>query len=346
MIKILITEDSEVVATLLKAIFESEPDMRVVGWARNGREAVTLAHDLKPDVVTMDIRMPVMDGFDATRMLMSTAPLPIVVVSSSVDDEELRITFRAIDEGALAVIEKPRGILHPDFDKVRVELVETVRAMSEVKVVRRRRPRPNADIFKTIVARRTGAIAVVGIACSTGGPQALAALLGGLPVGFPLPVLVVQHISAGFVGGLVNWLRGQTLLDVALARDLQALQAGTVYLAPDGYHLEVTRAAGQLAIHLSDAPPTAGFRPSGNVLFHSLAKVCPNAAVGGILTGMGNDGADGLAALRKAGGRTFVQDEESAVVYGMPGAALALNAVDSVVPLPRIPAHLIDLARS
>ena len=346
MIRILITEDSEVVATLLKTIFEAEADMRVVGWARNGREAVTLVHDLKPDIVTMDIRMPVMDGFDATLMIMSTDPTPIVVVSSSVDDEELRITFRAIDEGALAVIEKPRGLNHPDFETIRGQLVEMVRAMAEVKVVRRRRPRPGAGIFQTRLPRRTGTLEVVGIACSTGGPQTLSTILGGLPVGFPLPILVVQHISAGFVGGLANWLRGQTLLDIGLAQNGQPLVGGAVYIAPDGFHLEAARIGGRLVAHLDDAPPSGGFRPSGNALFHSLARVCPTTAVGGILTGMGSDGAAGLAALHEVGGQTFTQDEESAVVYGMPGAALALNAIDRVVPLARIPTHLIELARS
>jgi len=345
-INILITEDSEVVATLLKAIFEAEADMKVVGWARNGREAVTLAHDLKPNIVTMDIRMPVMDGFDATRMIMATEPMPIVVVSSSVDDEELRITFRAIDEGALAVIEKPRGLHHPDFDKIRRDLVETVRAMAEVKVVRRNRPRPSAEIFATSLPRRTSAYEVIGIACSTGGPQVLATILGGLPVGFPLPILVVQHISPGFVGGLVNWLRGQTLLDVCLAQDKQALKGGTIYVAPDNFHLEVRRVDGRLVAHLSDAPPCGSFRPSGNPLFQSLARVCPRASVAGILTGMGSDGAVGLAELRQAGGQTFTQDEDSAVVYGMPGAALALKAIDRVVTLARIPTHLVELARS
>jgi two-component system chemotaxis response regulator CheB len=346
MIRILITEDSDVVAMLLKAIFEAEPDMRVIGRAANGREAVTLCHELKPDLVTMDIRMPVMDGFDATRMIMSTEPLPIVVVSSSVDDEELRITFRAIDEGALAVIEKPRGLHHPDFEKIRRDLVETVRAMAEVKVVRRRRARPSPEIFETRVARGSTAFEVVGIACSTGGPQALSAILGGMPVGFPLPILVVQHISPGFIGGLVSWLRGQTLLDVCLAEHGQPLRPGTIYLGPDDHHLEVERESGKLCVSLSDAPPVERFRPSGNVLFRSLARACGRAAIGGVLTGMGSDGAVGLGALRAAGGHTFVQDEDSAVVYGMPSAALALKAADQIVPLARIPAHLVELARS
>lgn len=346
MIKILITEDSDVVAILLQSILDAEPDMRVVARARNGREAVTLAHELKPDLVTMDIRMPVMDGFDATRMIMATHPLPIVVVSSSVDDEELRITFRAIDEGALAVIEKPRGLHHPDFEAIRRELVETVRAMAEVKVVRRRRPQPSTEIFQTELPRRSAHYELVGLALSTGGPQALATVLAGMPVGYPLPLVVVQHISPGFVGGLVGWLRGQTLLEVRMAEADLALAPGTVHIAPDGHHLEVTRRNGRLYAQLSDAPPIERFRPSGTALFHSMAHCCGASGIGGILTGMGADGTDGLIALHRAGGHVFAQDENSAVVYGMPGAARAAGCVDRVVPLARIPTHLIELARN
>lgn len=346
MYNILITEDSDVVAALLTGIFEAEPDLRVIGRARNGREAVQMAHELKPDLVTMDIRMPVMDGFDATRMIMATQPLPIVVISSSVDDEELRITFRAIEEGALAVMEKPRGLRHPDFERMRRDLVETVRAMAEVKVVKRRRHQPGPAIFQTPQPRRAAGYEVVGIALSTGGPQALSTLLAGMPMGFPLPVLVVQHISPGFVGGLVSWLRGLTLLEVKLAAADQPLLPGTVYIAPDDHHLEVARQDGRLVSRLTKAAPVDRFRPSGTALFHSLASCCGAAAIGGIFTGMGADGSDGLLALHRAGGHVFAQDEESAVVYGMPGAARAAGCVDQVVPLARIPTHLIELARS
>lgn len=347
MLRILIIEDSSVVAMLLKAIFQQEADMQVVGHASDGREGVQMAHDLKPDVITMDIRMPVMDGFEATRMIMADNPTPIVVVSSSVDDEELRITFRAIEEGALAVMEKPRGFTHPDFEAIRRDLVDTVRAMAGVRMFRRHkfeRPR-DVDIYETAIQQRTKAYELVAIGCSTGGPQVLQRILSLLPVGFPVPIVVTQHISKGFVGGLVAWLGGNTLLNVKLAAHGEALQAGTVYFAPDDCHLLVTRGPSGLTASLNQDAPCNGFRPSASPLFKSAAQTCKNRAVGLLLTGMGADGADGLLALRRAGGHTLVQDEESAVVYGMPGAAIALDAVDQVVALDKMPAYLSSIVR-
>ncbi len=346
MIKILIAEDSDVVAMLLKAIFEDQPDMQVVGRARNGHEAVRMVHDLQPDLVTMDIRMPVMDGFEATRMIMSTNPVPIVVISSSVGDEELRITFRAIEEGALAVMEKPHGVSSPDFSMMRRELVETVRSMAEVRVIRRRisvKATPGRMFDR--VEPVEGGYQVVSIGCSTGGPQALQQILSVMPAGFPTPILIAQHIAKGFVQGLVAWLQGNTLLSVKLAEDGELLRKATVYLAPDDYHLEVAGSSNGLISRLRHTAPVNGFRPSATPLLQSVAYNAPGRGIGMVLTGMGGDGAEGLLAMRKAGCHTLVQDDESAVIYGMPGTALAMDAVDEVVKLDKIPAHLIGLVR-
>jgi len=347
MIRILIAEDSDVVALLLKTLFDYEADFEVVGHARNGREAVQMAHELQPDLITMDIRMPLMDGFEATRIIMAASPIPIVVISSSVDDEELRTTFRAIEEGALAVIEKPRGFGHPDFDAIRIELVDTVRAMAEVKVIRRKpfvRP-ATADIFEKAIVQRTKAYHIVALGCSTGGPQALHQILSLLPVGFAVPIVITQHISKGFIGGLVQWMRGNTLLDVKLAEQGEKLQPGTIYFGPDDHHLRVKRNGHGLTVDLTDEPPMNGFRPSATPLFQSLAEHCAGHAIAGVLTGMGNDGAQGLLEARQARCHTFVQDEKSAIVYGMPGTALALDAVDQVVDLDKISAYLTSLVR-
>jgi two-component system chemotaxis response regulator CheB len=347
MIRILIVEDSDVVSLLLKTILENEPDMQVIGRAKDGREAVQLAYELKPDLVTMDIRMPVLDGFEATRLIMATAAVPIVVVSSSVDDEELKITFRAIEEGALAVLEKPRGFTHPGFESMRKEMIDTIRAMAEVKVVQRYSPssREGAAIFEAAIQQRTKAYEIIAIGCSTGGPQALQTILSLLPQGFPVPIVITQHISRGFVGGLVAWLQGNTLLTVVLAQEGQELHPGVVYLAPDDYHLCIERGCDGLIARLKDGAEVNGFRPSATMLFKSVAETCRNKSVGVLLTGMGADGAEGLLSMRQTGAHTVVQDEASAVVYGMPGSAIALNAVDQVVQLQNMSAYLLSLAR-
>lgn len=347
MLRILIVEDSSVVAMLLKAIFEQESDMRVVGHAKNGREGVQMAMDLKPDVITMDIRMMGMDGFEATRMIMADNPTPIVVVSSSVDDEELRITFRAIEEGALAVMEKPRGFSHPDFEKIRRDLVDTLRAMAGVKLFRGKKvARPKEVVMSEEVLRpRTNGYELLALGCSTGGPQVLHRILSVLPVNFPVPIVITQHISKGFVGGLVSWLSGNTLLKVKLAVEGEPLKAGVVYFAPDDQHLRIARAGAGLIAVLSQDPPCNGFRPSVSFMFKSIAETCQGRAVAALLTGMGVDGADGLLALRQAGSHTVVQDETSAVVYGMPGAAIAMDAVDEKVDADKMSAYFSRLVR-
>jgi len=352
MINILITEDSDVVTLLLKTILEHEPDFNVIGHARNGREAVEMTHELKPDLVTMDIRMPVMDGFEATRIIMNQDPTPIVVISTSIDNEEMRITFRAIEEGALAVLEKPRGLGHPDFENVRREIVDTIRAMAEVKVIRRMKRRNHevaqlepVDIFEKAIIQKTRAYEIVAIGASTGGPQALQKLLSSLPVGFPIPLVIAQHMSAGFIHGLVYWLQGATLLDVKLAEDGEPLRPGTVYFAPDDHHLVVTRNGNGLRVKLTDDLPVNRFRPSATPLLQSVADVCGGSGVGCLLTGMGVDGAQGLLEIRQAKGHTIIQDKDSCIVFGMPGAALALNAVDQIVRLEQLAAYLTSLAR-
>jgi len=343
MIRILIADDSMVISLMLKAILNAENDFEVIGLARNGEEAIQMAQKLKPDLITMDIRMPVMDGFEATDEIMSTIPTPIVVVSSSVDAEELRITFRAIEKGALAVIEKPFGSKHPDFEKGRRDMVHTIRAMASVKVVTRdKRTRRIQSLKKRhtekIIAKP---FEMVAIGCSTGGPQVLREILPSLPANFPSPIVIVQHISRGFMPGLVTWLNSSCSMHVKVAEHEEFLHPGTIYFAPDDKHLLINRCHNaQLATYLSENPPVGQFRPSATPLMQSAAKACGELAIGILLTGMGDDGASGLLTLRQAGGHTLVQDKESSVVYGMPAVALKINAVDKVVDLNEIASYL------
>ncbi|MBF0437698.1 MAG: chemotaxis-specific protein-glutamate methyltransferase CheB [Magnetococcales bacterium] len=347
MIRILIIEDSLVTSTLLSAIFNQEADMTVVGCARNGAEGVKMAEALQPDLITMDIRMPIFDGFAATQHIMATRPVPIVVISSSVNDEELRITFRAIEEGALAVIEKPAGLQSPNFSMIRSTIVETIRTMAGVKLVRRiRRVHTSPTSFPVPIPTKgtqKTSCQVLALACSTGGPQALHTIFAALPQNLPFPIVVVQHISPGFIGGLVKWLAISSKLTIKLAENGELLRPGTVFFAPDNHHLTIGSEAGQLQVQLCETPPVNRFRPSGNPLFNSLATVAPHRSVGGILTGMGNDGVYGLLAMRNAGCHTFAQDRESSIVFGMPGEALALNAVETILSLERIPDHILSL---
>ena len=344
-LRVLIVEDSAVVSMLLKALIDSEPGMAVVGVARDGGEGVKLARELRPDVITMDIRMPVMDGFLATREIMASAPTPIVVISSSVDAEELRITFRAIEEGALAVLEKPHGVGHPDFECERRRIVDTLRAMAEVRVVRRSgRYGSGSDAHVGYRLPSARNYQVLALAASTGGPQVLKRLFDDMPAHFPLPVLVVQHISPGFLDGMASWLNLSSRLTVRVAEQGERLEPGKVLFAREGRHMVVTRTeGGALAVNYIEGPEENYQCPSADPLFRSLASVCGHRSLGGILTGMGEDGARGLLAVRDAGGGSFVQSPESCVVGSMPESAIALGAVEHTLALGQIPLFLSEV---
>jgi two-component system chemotaxis response regulator CheB len=312
-------------------MLQSDADIRVAGVARDGQEAVAQAAQLRPDVITMDIRMPRMDGFQATKRIMQNTPTPIVVVSASVASEELKITFNAIRAGALTVVEKPSGPAGPAYETIRDQLVTTVKLMAGVKVVRRWATGMLRS--HTPVPHRTSAdvrTAIVAIAASTGGPGALYQVLREIPSDFPVPILIVQHIARGFGQGMVDWLRGATRLRVETAQTGSLPQAGQVLVSPDDSHLGIG-IDGRVTLR-----PRANEKelcPSANVLFGSVAQVFGQKALGVIMTGMGRDGVDGLARLKAAGGRVLAQDEKSCVVFGMPKEAINAGVVDKVVSL-------------
>jgi len=346
--KILIVDDHHVVLEGIRRTLVKEQGLVIVGETVDGRDIIQLCEKLKPDIVTMDIRMPVMDGLEATRAIMSLNPIPIVVISSSVSDKELQITFRAIEAGAMTVIEKPRGLTHPEFEAMRAEMVNTVRAMSEVKVIRRRVKTEPAELVRSVatIPVHEGAYTLLAIGCSTGGPQALQQVLSSLPADFPLPIVIVQHISPGFITGMIEWLQSCMPLKINLAEDNQQLRPGNIYFGPDESHLTVVRDNGNLLTKLTKDKPLNGFRPSATPLMESVAEACGDNAIGCILTGMGDDGAAGLLKLHQKKAYTFVQDETSSVVFGMPGAALAIGAAKSIVKLDEIASHLLDLVKN
>lgn len=339
MLRVLVVEDSPVVRQLLVRILGGDPELQVVGEAGNGVEAIELAKALRPDLITMDIHMPLMDGVEATSKIMEEVPTPIVVVTASSDRAATGRAFAALGAGALTVVEKPRGPRSPDFAQQAQTLVDTVKLMAEVKVVSRRpRPAPRAQTAPWGGPPRR--IDIVAIAASTGGPAAMATILRTLPPDKSVPILVVQHITPGFEESLVAWLNEVSALHVRLAVHGQRFRAGEVVMAPQGVHLGVD---GDGTATLDGGPPIGSHRPSATHLFRSVARAYGPRALGVILTGMGNDGVQGLLALKEAGGRVLAQDEATSVVYGMPREAAALGVADQILPLKDIPGAMAAL---
>ncbi len=342
-IRVLIAEDSPVARELLVAVLQSTAELQVVGTARNGLEAVRLAKRLFPDVIIMDVYMPELDGLEATRQIMSETPCPIVMVSANLNQSERNLTFDSLQAGALSVLAKPTV---NDPPEVYQALITQLKLMSEVKVIRRwvgakAGQKPAALVEPVTTEHRSRAeIQLVAMAASTGGPGILAEILRALPANFAVPILIVQHITAGFASGLADWLNQQTPLEVRLARQGDRPQAGLVLIAPDNYHMLVNRVG---LITLTQTPPVQNLRPAADILFQSVAEVYKDTAVGVILTGMGSDGAVGLRAMRAAGAYTIAQDQQSCVVFGMPAVAIELGAVAQILPVSKIAAAITTL---
>ncbi|MCK4359954.1 MAG: chemotaxis response regulator protein-glutamate methylesterase [Candidatus Cloacimonetes bacterium] len=347
MIRVLVVEDSPVVQEFLVHILSSDPDIWVIGTANNGEEALEAVKRKKPDIITMDINMPKMNGLEATRKIMESLPTPIVIVSGSWDTKEVATTFRAMEAGALAIVPRPMGIGHPDYEATAKELIQTVKLMSEVKVVRRWPRRQLEAVVPTVTPpvevepkRIKAKIRIVAIGASTGGPIALQTILSGLPKDFPAPVLIVQHIAEGFVQGLVEWLDQTSNMPVYVATHGEYILPGHIYIAPDKFHISV-KTGGRIA--LSKGECENGLRPSVSYLFRSIANVYGQNAAAVLLTGMGKDGAKELKLLKEKGAVTIAQDKESSVVHGMPGEAIRLGAATYILSPEKIPAMFIKM---
>ncbi len=347
MIQVLIVDDSPTLRLLTRMILESDSNLQVVGEARNGQEAVALCHKLQPSIITMDIRMPKMDGFQAIRQIMAETPRPILVLTTPDSDRELQITFKGLEAGALSVLGKPQGL--PDEDPLADQLIQQVKAMSDVKVVRRRWTKIQRNLQKgdngSPVKPNSddpdyGTYKVIAIGASTGGPPALQSILNKLPSDLPVPVVIVQHISPGFVGGLARWLDETTPLKCKLVENGELLHPATVYLPPDGYHFQFS-SVGRARLEASHS--VDGHCSSVTVMLESVVKHYGAAAIGVLLTGMGRDGARGLKELYQAGGHTIAQDEATCIVFGMPKVAISLEAVDEVLSLHEIAQRLNKL---
>ena len=339
--RVLVVDDSALARDIITMILSEDPGIEVVGQAENGQIAIDLVKALRPDLVTMDIMMPVLDGLTAIQEIMAYQPTPILVVTSS---GEAEVAYKAISSGALEVMQKPDMSAGPTEWE---GFSRRVKLLSQVKVITHVRGRGTATTqllpFLGPAAAQAGSQGrILAIGASTGGPAALAKLLGGLPPDLNVGVVIVQHIADGFVPGLVSWLSTVTMLSVKPATDGERILAGTVYIAPTGSHTVV---AGGGRLGLVDSPPVESQRPAVDVLFESVYEQYAQRAIAVLLTGMGHDGARGLKHIRDAGGKTIAQDESSCVVFGMPKAAVELDAAEQVLPLPDIPRAIVQLLR-
>jgi two-component system, chemotaxis family, protein-glutamate methylesterase/glutaminase len=344
MIKVLIAEDSPVMQQLLIHAISSDPIFKIVGVANNGEEAIEAVKKFHPDIIAMDWKMPKLDGQQATRIIMETIPTPIVIVTGSVVTKDVILTFSMIEAGALAIVKKPPSVDHPEYKKDVKQLTQTLKLMSEVKLVKRMaRTSKEYGAAPPAVEKiiRTGSdIQLVAIGASTGGPLVIQKILSGLPRNFPVPLLIVQHISKGFTAGFVEWLQMTSNVPLHIASHGEYPLPGHGYIAPDDFHMGIESG---LRIVLSDHRPENGIRPSVAYLFRSAAQVLGPRAVGILLTGMGWDGADELKLMKEKGATTIVQDEESSIVHGMPGEAIKLDAATYIFSPEEITTALIDL---
>ncbi|MDR3603172.1 MAG: chemotaxis-specific protein-glutamate methyltransferase CheB [Desulfomonilaceae bacterium] len=344
MIRVLIVDDSAVVRDLLKHILSSDAEIVVIGEAKDGLEAVELVAKHKPDVVTMDINMPRLNGFEATRQIMEKNPVPIVIVTASWDPNDVGKMWLAMEAGAVATLEKPRYSTKEDYENSG-NIVDTVKLMSQVKVIRRWAPKrvsntPSDLLTKIQPEHFSRQYGIVAIGASTGGPPVIKELLAALPSDFSAPIVIVQHIARNFTTGFAEWLDQSTPLNVRVAKHADRLEPGAVYVAPDGLHMKVDFSS---HVVLTNDPPENGLRPSVSYLFRSVAAVFGNRAVGILLTGMGRDGANELKILKDKGAITIAQDKETSVVHGMPGEAIKIGGASHIAPSHKIAGLLLRL---
>lgn len=338
LIRVLLVDDSALVRDMIRAILESEPGMVVVGEAENGMEAIAKVASLKPDIVTMDIEMPVMGGLEAIERIIAENPVPILVVTALAG---VRTAFAAVSKGALDVIEKPDISLENQRD-----LIKKIRRLSRVDVTAHlltmKRDYKSPQVPDVALQKTTAKGAVIAIAASTGGPQAIHTILSQLPDNFPIPIVITQHIAEGFTQGMVDWLNTVTSLKVKVAASGDSLAPCCVYVNPAEHTMRITE---QGLIVLGERDSRQVYHPSCNTMLTSVATSYRKGAIGLIMSGMGDDGVAGMQAIKAAGGVTLAQDSKSSVVFGMNRIAIERGCIQRVVPLANIPAELMHRSR-
>jgi two-component system chemotaxis response regulator CheB len=345
MISVLVADDSALVRRLVTGVLNDTPDIRVVGTAVNGQQAIEKADELRPDLVTLDIEMPVMDGLTALKEIRRRFPRLPVIMFSTLTEKGAAVTLDALASGASDYVTKPTGAanLTQSLDEVGSQLIPRVRALTARAKLRSSavaRPQPAAPAAARPRTAPVGPLQVVAIGSSTGGPDALSRVLGAITTRPRVPIVIVQHMPPVFTGMLAQRLDRIGPATVVEAHDNQPLEPGVVYIAPGGRHLEVQRRGVQVLTRLQDQPPVNFSRPSVDVLFRSVAATYPGSSLGIVLTGMGHDGREGSRAIGATGSTIVAQDEPTSVVWGMPGAVTEAGLADAVLPLDDVGRYL------
>lgn len=349
-IKVLVVDDSAFMRKVIADMITSDPNMEVVGVAKNGEEALQMIVSTKPDVVTMDVEMPKMDGLTALKQIMEVSPMPVIMLSSLTTNGAVE-TLKALDYGAFDFITKPTSLIKVSAPEVRDELLSKIRIASRTKVnkpmVTIRQPRPVASVTKEdlpkakLATGKTKFKKLIAIGTSTGGPRALQDVIPFLPGDIDAGILIVQHMPPGFTKSLAERLDSMSQIRVKEAEDGDVIVAGVAYLAPGDSHIKVTKQAGQFVIKLDNGERVSGHKPSVDALMYSIVELNDRNIIGVIMTGMGADGADGLSKVKANKGFIIAQDEESCVVFGMPKSTIKLGVVDKVVSLNNIANEIV-----
>jgi two-component system chemotaxis response regulator CheB len=319
-IRVLIVDDTALTRAALKSILESDPSIEVIAEAKDGRDGVRKAFALKPDVITMDLKMPIMDGMEAIQSIMQEMPVPIIVVSTI----NVEIIVKALSIGAMDFVP-----ITQDMEKISEDLIQKIKIARKVKPLRRMR---QAVHITESVPKNKNLSKVIAVGVSTGGPQALEILLAGFSKGIPAAFLVVQHISSGFIEGLVEWLKPGISLDLKVAEDGDEIKPGRILVAPDNFNM-LAHKDGNIVLENADPEKQMIYVPSIDLMMKSVSEVYEKDAIGLLMTGMGNDGVAGMRYIKEEGGKTFAQDEETSVIFGMNKAAIEKGYVDKVFPL-------------
>lgn len=345
-IRVVVADDSALMRQKISEILNGDPDFEVVATARNGQEAISAVHSFAPDVVTLDVEMPVMNGLDALGYIMSEIPTPCVMISAFTK-EGAKETIKALEFGAVDFVSKPSGVISPDIDKVSAEIINKVKQASKVpvsklKFIWAQKPKEEEE---AVLKKPSEFVKIFAIASSTGGTQALATILPALRGDLPASVLVVQHMPEGFTKSLSERLNMQSKIRIVEAEDGMPVIPAQVIIARGGKHMEVIGNESSPHIKLSEAPPKLGVRPCADLMMSSVAKIFREKTVGIVLTGMGSDGTNGAHDIKANGGIVIAEAESSCVIYGMPKSVVDYGYADKIIQLNDISAEMEKLVK-